>query len=101
VGRNIATFDAFVFVTPEYNHGFPATLKNAIDYLFAEWSHKAAGFVGDGAAGGSRAIEQLRLVLGELHMADVRSQVLLSLFTDCEAFTTFTPRSSARQLSIA
>jgi NAD(P)H-dependent FMN reductase len=87
----IATFDAFVFVTPEYNHGIPAALKNAIDYLFAEWGHKAAGFVGYGGAGGARAIEQLRLVMGELHVADVRSQVLLSLFTDFEAFTTFKP----------
>jgi NAD(P)H-dependent FMN reductase len=80
-----------VFVTPEYNRGIPAALKNAIDYLFAEWSHKAAGFVGHGTAGGARAIEQLRLVLGELHVADARSQVLLSLFTGCEACTTFTP----------
>jgi NAD(P)H-dependent FMN reductase len=89
--EKIATFDAFVFVTPEYNHGIPAALKNAIDYLFAEWNHKAAGFVGYGGAGGVRAIEQLRLVMGELHVADVRSQVLLSLFTDFEAFTTFKP----------
>jgi len=52
---------------------------------------KAAGFVGYGGAGGACAIEQLRLVMGELHVADVRSQVLLSLFTDFEAFTTFKP----------
>ena len=53
----IATFDAFVFVTPEYNHGTSAALKNAIDFLFAEWNNKAAGFVGYGSAGGVRAIE--------------------------------------------
>jgi len=89
--KKIAKFDGFVFVTPEYKHGIPAALKNAIDYLFAEWNHKVAGFVGYGAAGGARAIEQLRLVMGELHVADVRSQVLLSLFTDFENFTMFTP----------
>jgi len=87
----IAEFDAFVFVTAEYNHGIPGALKNAIDYLFREWNHKAAGFVSYGGAGGSRAVEQLRLVMAELHVADVRSQVLLSLFTDFENFSTFKP----------
>ena len=87
----IASLDAFVFVSPEYNHGIPAALKNAIDFLFAEWNHKAAGFVGYGSAGGSRAVEHLRLVLAELHVATVRSQVLLSLFHDFESFTTFKP----------
>ena len=87
----IAEFDAFVFVTAEYNHGIPGALKNAIDYLFREWNHKAAGFVLYGGAGGSRAVEQLRLVMAELHVADVRSQVLLSLFTDFENFRTFKP----------
>lgn len=87
----IASFDAFVFVTPEYNHGTSAALKNAIDYLYAEWNNKAAGFVGYGSAGGVRAVEHLRLVMGELMVADVRAQVMLSLFTDFENFTTFKP----------
>ena len=87
----IAAFDAFVFVTPEYNHGPAGALKNAIDYLYGEWNNKAAGFVSYGSAGGSRAVEQLRLVMGELQVADVRAQVMLSLFTDFENFTTFTP----------
>lgn len=87
----IAAFDAFVFVTPEYNHGPSGALKNAIDYLYAEWNNKAAGFVSYGSAGGSRAVEQLRLVMGELQVADVRAQVMLSLFTDFENFTTFKP----------
>lgn len=87
----IATFDAFVFVTPEYNHGTSGALKNAIDFLFAEWNNKAAGFVAYGSAGGVRAVEQLRLVMGEIQIADVRSQVMLSLFTDFENFTTFKP----------
>ena len=59
----IASLDAFVFVSPEYNHGIPGALKNAIDFLFAEWNHKAAGFVSYGGAGGARAVEQLRLVV--------------------------------------
>jgi NAD(P)H-dependent FMN reductase len=87
----IASFDGYVFVTPEYNHGPSGALKNAIDYLYREWNNKAAGFVGYGSAGGARAVEQLRLVMGELQVADVRAQVMLSLFTDFENFTTFKP----------
>jgi NAD(P)H-dependent FMN reductase len=87
----IASFDAFVFVTPEYNHGTSGALKNAIDFLFAEWNNKAAGFVGYGSAGGVRAVESLRLVMGEIQIADVRNQVQLSLFTDFENFSVFKP----------
>lgn len=87
----IAPFDGFVFVTPEYNHGTSGALKNAIDFLYKEWNNKAAGFVSYGSAGGARAVESLRLVMGELMVADVRAQVMLSLFTDFEKFTTFKP----------
>jgi NAD(P)H-dependent FMN reductase len=87
----IAQFDGFVFVTPEYNHGTSGALKNAIDFLYKEWNHKAAGFVSYGSAGGTRAVESLRLVMGELMVADVRAQVMLSLFTDFEHFATFKP----------
>jgi len=87
----IASFDAFIFVTPEYNHGISGALKNAIDFLFAEWNDKAAGFVSYGSAYGARAVEQLRLVCGEIKIADVRTQVLLSLFTDFEKFSVFKP----------
>lgn len=87
----IAQFDGFVFVTPEYNHATSGALKNALDFLFAEWNDKAAGFVGYGSMGGARAIENLRLVCGELKMADVRQAVQLSLFTDFENFATFKP----------
>ena len=66
-------------------------LKNAIDFLYREWNNKAAGFVSYGSIGGARAVEQLRLVMGELMVADVRAQVLLSLFTDFENFETFKP----------
>lgn len=87
----IASFDAFIFVTPEYNHGICGALKNAIDYLYTEWNNKAAGFVSYGAAGGVRAVEQLRLVMGEIKVAAVRSQVALSLFTDFENYQKFKP----------
>ena len=87
----IDSFDAFVFVTPEYNHGIPGALKNAIDFLYREWNNKAAGFVGYGSAGGVRSVEQLRLVMAELQVADVRAQIQLSLFTDFENFSRFKP----------
>lgn len=87
----IASFDAYVFVTPEYNHATSGALKNAIDYLYKEWVNKAAGFVSYGGAAGVRAVESLRLVMGELQVADVRAQVGLSLFTDFENFSIFKP----------
>ncbi|MEP7214289.1 MAG: NAD(P)H-dependent oxidoreductase [Acidobacteriota bacterium] len=89
----IASFDGFVFVTPEYNHGTSAALKNAIDFLFAEWNNKAAGFVGYGSAGGTRAVESLRLVMGELMVADIRLQVMLSLSEDFENYSVFKPHA--------
>jgi NAD(P)H-dependent FMN reductase len=87
----IASFDGFVMVTPEYNHGSSGVLKNAIDYLYAEWNNKAVGFVSYGAVGGARAVEHLRLVAGELQMADVRQQVALSMMTEFENFSVFKP----------
>lgn len=87
----IDSFDGYVFVTPEYNHGTSGALKNAIDFLYKEWNNKAAGFVSYGSAGGCRAVESLRLVAAELMLADVRAQVMLSLFTDFENYTRFTP----------
>jgi NAD(P)H-dependent FMN reductase len=89
----INSFDGFVFVTPEYNHGISGALKNAIDFLFAEWNNKAAGFVSYGSAGGARAVEQLRLVLAEVQTATVRNQVLLSMFSVFENFSVFKPDS--------
>ena len=87
----IDSFDAYVFVTAEYNHGIPGALKNAIDFLYQEWNNKAAGFVSYGGTGGVRAVEILRLVMAELQVATVRAQVTLSLFADFENFTTFKP----------
>jgi len=86
----IATFDAFVFVTPEYNHSTSGVLKNAIDFLFREWNDKVAGFVGYGGMSGVRAVEQLRLVMAKSRWP-MCAQVGLSLFTDFENFSTFKP----------
>jgi NAD(P)H-dependent FMN reductase len=88
----IAQFDGFIFVTPEYNHSVPGALKNAIDFLYAEWNDKAAAFVSYGGAGGTRAVEHLRGIMGELKVADVRTQVVLSLYEDFEDYTVFKPR---------
>jgi NAD(P)H-dependent FMN reductase len=93
----IDSFDAYIFVTAEYNHGIPGALKNAIDFLYREWNNKAAGFVSYGGAGGVRSVEHLRLVMAELQVADVRAQVTLSLFTDFENFTTFKPAAFQEQ----
>jgi NAD(P)H-dependent FMN reductase len=87
----IAQFDGFIFVTPEYNHSTSGVLKNAIDYLYAEWNNKAMGVVSYGAVGGARAAEHLRLIAGELQMADVRTNVALSMFADFRNFTDFEP----------
>jgi NAD(P)H-dependent FMN reductase len=97
----IDSFDAFVFVTPEYNHGTSAALKNAIDYLYREWNNKAAGFVSYGSAGGARAVEQLRLTMAELQIADVRAQVMLSLFTDFEKMSVFKPAAHQEKAVMA
>jgi NAD(P)H-dependent FMN reductase len=87
----IDSFDGFVMVTPEYNHSTSGVLKNALDYLYAEWNNKAVGFVSYGSAGGTRAVEHLRLVCGELQMADVRQQVALSFVTEFENYSVFKP----------
>src|SRR6202007_3306645 len=87
----IASFDGFVFVTPEYNHSTSGVLKNAIDFLYAQWNNKAMGVVSYGAVGGARAAEHLRLIAGELQMADVRTNVALSMFTDFVNFSDLQP----------
>jgi NAD(P)H-dependent FMN reductase len=87
----IASFDGYVFVTPEYNHGPPAALKNALDFLCSEWNNKSAGFVGYGAVGAARSIEMLRAICSNLELADVRVAVTLTLANDFENFSTFKP----------
>lgn len=78
----IDAMDAFVFVTPEYNHGVPGAFKNAFDSLGPEWNDKAVAFVSYGADNGIRAVEQWRAIVSNFHMPDARTQLALSLFTD-------------------
>ena len=87
----IDAYDAFVFITPEYNHGIPGAFKNAFDSLGPEWTDKTVGFVSYGADGGVRATEQWRQVTANLHMYDVRASVALGLFTDFDE-TGFAPQ---------
>jgi NAD(P)H-dependent FMN reductase len=92
--ETISSFDGYIFVTPEYNFGIPAALKNALDYLHPEWNNKAAGFVSYGMNGGARATAQLRQVLAELQVASVTPEVSLSLYSDFEGFTSFKPANT-------
>lgn len=74
--------DAFIFVTPEYNHGVPGAFKNAVDSLGGEWMGKPVGFVSYGAESGVRAVEAWRPVVANFQMLDVRQQVSMSTFTE-------------------
>jgi NAD(P)H-dependent FMN reductase len=76
--QKVAQGDGYLFVSPEYNHGYTPVLKNALDYLYAEWVRKPASFVTYGGVSGARGIEQLRLVLVELQMAPLRDALHLS-----------------------
>jgi NAD(P)H-dependent FMN reductase len=68
-------YNTFIMVTPEYNHGYPAVLKNALDSIFQEWNRKVVGFVSYGNAGGARSVEQLRQVAVELQMIPIRNAI--------------------------
>lgn len=81
--ETIRNYDAFVFVTPEYNHSIPGVLKNALDFAYQDWNNKTAGIITYGfGANGARAAEHLRGILGALGVADVKTHILLSLFDD-------------------
>lgn len=71
----IAASDGFIFVTPEYNYGPAAVLKNAIDWVYPEWNRKVAAFVSYGSVGGARSVQQLRLIAIELQLAPIRPSV--------------------------
>jgi NAD(P)H-dependent FMN reductase len=77
----IAQSDAFVFVTPEYNYGTSAVLKNAIDWVYPEWRRKPASFVSYGSAGGTRSVQQLRETMIELQVAPIRSSIHIPVAT--------------------
>ncbi len=73
----IGEADGYIIVTPEYNHGYPAVLKNALDWVYYEWNKKPVGFLSYGSAMGARAIEQLRQVVIELQMVPIRTAIHL------------------------
>lgn len=73
--KKVAEADAFIILAAEYNHGYTAVLKNSLDYVYREWNKKPVAFVGYGAVGGARAVEQLRQVVVELEMAPIRHAV--------------------------
>ena len=80
--KAIHACDAFVFVTPEYNHGVPGAFKNAFDSLGNEWAGKPVGFVAYGAEGGVRSVEQWRGIISNFSMVDVRQQLAISIFNE-------------------
>jgi NAD(P)H-dependent FMN reductase len=73
--KKIGEADAYIIIAPEYNHGYTAVLKNALDVVYGEWNNKVVGFVSYGSVGGGRVVEQLRQVAVELQMASVRNAV--------------------------
>jgi len=77
----IAQSDGFIFVTPEYNYGPSAVLKNALDWVYPEWNRKAAAFVSYGSAMGARGVQQLRMTAIELQLGPVRSSVHIPVAT--------------------
>jgi NAD(P)H-dependent FMN reductase len=80
--ETIAGADAFIFVMPEYNHGYTAPLKNALDYLFSEWNYKPAGFVSyGGISAGTRAVQMLKQVITAQKMVPVTEAVYIPFFT--------------------
>lgn len=98
--KKIAEADAFVIIAPEYNHGYPAVLKNALDYVYQEWNNKPVAFVTYGSVMGARSVEQLRLVAIELQMAPIRNAVHLPWDSvvagrkdPATAFTAYTERA--------
>jgi NAD(P)H-dependent FMN reductase len=93
----LASFDGFIFLTAEYNHTITASLKNALDYALEQWFDKPAAIVSYGYAGGARAAEHLRSILGALGMADIRQHVLINLNTEFNE-QTFTPAAHQGKL---
>lgn len=89
--KKVSELDGFIFVTPEYNKGITSGLKDAIDYLYVEWNHKAAGIVSYGSTLGVTAANDLRLILSVPKVATVGTHVGLSLFTDFKDMAKFNP----------
>ncbi|MER7460106.1 NAD(P)H-dependent oxidoreductase [Micromonospora sp. NPDC126480] len=96
----VDAYDAFLFVTPDYNRSIPAVLKNAVDYLYAEWNDKVAGLLTYGVQGGTRAGDHLQSVLGEVRVTVVPTRVSLGLFTDFD-FSAAPPGDPTHQARLA
>lgn len=80
--ETIASADAFIFVTPEYNFGYPAPLKNALDFLYNEWAYKPVGFVSyGGIAGGTRSMQAIKQVMTAMNLVPVLAAVNVPFFT--------------------
>lgn len=79
-GERVRKADAFLILTPEYNHSYPAVLKNALDFVYHEWANKPVAFVGYGGVGGARAVEHLRGVVAQLQMVSVQEVVHMNIF---------------------
>lgn len=92
--EQVASCDGFIIVTPEYNHGYPASIKNALDSIYGEWADKPVGFVGYGVVGGTRAIEQLIPVVTQLFMHPLGGQVNIPLFSQLDENGDFVPNES-------
>jgi NAD(P)H-dependent FMN reductase len=89
---HIDSADAFVVVTPEYNHGYTAPLKNAIDYLIHEWAYKPVGFVSyGGLSAGTRAVQMLKPILSDLNMTPIVAAVYIAYVEQFMSDGTFTP----------
>lgn len=88
--------DGYVFVTAEYNHSVPGTMKNAFDSLYGEWVEKPVAFVSYGGDGGVRAVEHWRQIVSNLSMFDIRNQVALRIFGEDAVDGTFTPADDKR-----
>ena len=93
----IHSFDGFIFITPEYNHGLPAVLKNALDAAYTEWKHKPVALISYGFVGGARAAEQMRLLCGALGLVDIQEHSLLFLGKDIDEKGTVTISERRRQ----
>ncbi|PCR99072.1 NADPH-dependent FMN reductase [Lactococcus fujiensis] len=91
--EKMASFDGYIFVVAEYNHGVSGTFKNALDFLNPEVKDKALAFVGYGGLGAARSIESLRMIAGQLAMATTQTNVNMSLMTDFENMSIFKPAS--------
>lgn len=79
--KKIGQADGYIIVTPEYNHGYPAVLKNALDYVYSEWNNKPVGFVSyGGVAGGTRSVQQIRQVIIELQMVPIRNGIHIPMY---------------------